>query len=362
MRRGGRLVLLLGIVIAVAAALGLLLFLQQQNPNPQPGDGPSLIPTEPPKHSVIVARIDIPNNSVLTDTETYLQPADIAESEYSSQASQYFTSLSDLQGKVTVRQVSAGQPIKKADVTEGGLSLQIPAAAPNEAAPKAFAFPVNNLSGVVDQIRPGDFVDVIASFRFERTLLRPGFTDDGRLIIKEDKLEDMQSTKTLVQNVQVLRIVKPQVEAAGTPTPGGSGSGGGDAQSQEGPPETDSSGQQVGANGEGGASPNAQTGQTGDTLTQGSWYLVIAVTDQEAEIIKLAREKGSSVTLVLRGRGDTAVETTTGATIGLLVSQYGLPLPEPPGLAVFAPNDITPVPTAAGAPTGAPAGTPTPTP
>ena len=48
--------------------------------------------------------------------------------------------------------------------------------------------------------------------------------------------------------------------------------------------------------------------------------LVLAVTDQEAEIIKLSREQGNGITLVLRGRGDTAVENTVGATIDLLVS------------------------------------------
>ena len=88
--------------------------------------------------------------------------------------------------------------------------------------------------------------------------------------------------------------------------------------------------------------------------------LVLAVIDQEAEIIKLSREQGTGITLVLRGRGDTAVENTVGATIDLLVAQFGLPLPNPPAPAFFSPNELTQVPTVA-AP-AAPAGTPTPTP
>jgi pilus assembly protein CpaB len=88
------------------------------------------------------------------------------------------------------------------------------------------------------------------------------------------------------------------------------------------------------------------------------------VTDQEAEIIKFSREQNNALTLVLRGRGDTATETTIGATIDLLVSQYGLPVPDPAAPAFFAPNELTQIPTiaATAAPAGTPAVTPTPTP
>jgi pilus assembly protein CpaB len=196
-------------------------------------------------------------------------------------------------------------------------------------------------------------VDVLASFRFTRTFLRPGFNEQGQLIITEESVTDLQSTKTLVQNVQVLRVIKPPAVPEGTPTPGG-------APQQEGPPQTDSSGQPVG---EGGAAQPNQQGQpaAGETLVPGSWILVLAVTDQEAELIKLSREQGTGVTLVLRGRGDTAVETTVGATLDLLVSQFGLPLPEPAPPAFFAPSQLTQLPTVAAA-TAVPARTPSPTP
>jgi pilus assembly protein CpaB len=352
MRRGGRLILLLGVIIAAAAALFLYVFLQR-TPTPNPIDN---VPTsEPPKKKIIIARIDIPNNSVLTDTETFLQTGEISEAEYNTRPNQYFTSQGELQGKVTLRSIVATEPILKSDVQDAGLSLQIPPAAPNEARPKAFPLSVNNLSGVADQIKPGDVVDVIASFRFTRTFLRPGFNDQGQVIIKEDSVTDLQSTKTLVQNVQVLKVIKPPAAPEGTPTPGGPPAG------QEGPPQTDASGQPVG---EGGATQQTQPSQAaaGETLTPGSWILVLAVTDQEAEIIKLSREQGTGITLVLRGRGDTAVETTVGATIDLLVSQFGLPLPNPAAPAFFGADQLTQLPTAAAAATAAPAGTPSPTP
>jgi pilus assembly protein CpaB len=348
MRRGGRLILLLGVIIAAAAALFLYVFLQR-NPTPNPID--NVPTTEPPKKQIVIARIDIPSNSVLTDTETFLQSGEISEAEFNARPNQYFTSQGELQGKVTLRSIVATEPILRSDVQDAGLSLQIPPAAPNEARPKAFTLSVNNLSGVADQIKSGDVVDVIASFRFTRTFLRPSFNDQGQLIIKEDSITDLQSTKTLVQNVQVLKVIKPPAAPEGTPTPGGP------PPNQEGPPQTDASGQAVGPDG-----APAQPGQAGETLTPGTWILVLAVTDQEAEIIKLSREQGTGITLVLRGRGDTAVENTVGATIDLLVSQFGLPLPNPAAPAFFAPSQLTQLPTstATAAPAGTPVATPTP--
>jgi pilus assembly protein CpaB len=353
MRRGGRLILLLGVLIAAAAALFLYVFLQR----PQPVTELPNVPTpEPPKKQIVVARIDIPNNSVLTDTETFLDTGEISEAEFNARPRDYFTSVGELQGKVTLHDISAAEPIFRGDVQEAGLSLQVPPAAPNEARPKAFPLLVGNLSGVADQIKPGDVVDVLVSFRFTRTFLRPGFNEQGQIIIKEETLTDLQSTKTLAQNVQVLKVIKPPAAPEGTPTPGGP------PPNQEGPPQTDETGQQTQP---GQPDQTAQPGQpnTGDTITPGSWILIVALTDQEAEIVKLSREQGV-ITLVLRGRGDTAVENTIGATLDLLVSQFGLPLPNPPAPAFFAPNQLTQVPTTAAtaAPAGTPAGTPTPTP
>jgi len=350
MRRGGRLFLLLGIVIAAAAALFLVFYLQQP---PVPG-ALTPEPTVVVRKKVVVARIDIPNNTVLTDTETFLDLGDISENEYNANPGQYFTSLSEVQGKLTLRLIPATSPVRQGDVTDAGLSLQIPAAQANQPRPKAFAFAVDSLTGVADQIKPGDFVDVISSFRFTRVFLRPGVNELGQLIIREDTITDLQSTKTLVQNVQVLKIVRPAPAPEGTPTPGG-------ASQQEGPPQTNASGQPAGQGQAAQPGATAQPGQTptGETLQAGQWVLILAVTDQQAELIKLSPEQGG-ITLVLRGRGDSAVETTIGATLDLLVRQFGLPMPNPAAPAFFAPNQLTPLPTLAA--TTGPAATPTVTP
>jgi pilus assembly protein CpaB len=254
-----------------------------------------------------------------------------------------------------VRQINFNDRIRRSDITEPGLSILIPTAQPNQPRPKAVPLQVNNLSGVADQIRPGDFVDVLASFDIERTVIRPSFDENGQITLKEEVLTG-HSTKTLIQNVQVLQILKPAVPEG---TPGAEG-GATPAQQPQGPPAVDESGQPIPEGQQ--AQPTQSTGpQTTGTFQQGDWLLVLALTDQQAEIVKFSGEIGT-ITLVLRGRGDSAVDTTIGSTLSILVEQFGLPLPSGAVPEVVSPSDLTPVPTSAVQTTPAPAGTATPTP
>lgn len=350
MRRGGRLFLLLGLLIIVIGALAYFVLSQQplatQDLTPQP--------TQELKRKIVIARIDIPANTVITDTVTFLTTIDIPESEFAAASDQYFTSPEEMLYKQTLRGVAFNERIRKADVTEPGLAIQIPTAQAGQPRVKAVTFQVNNLSGVADQIRPGDFVDVLSSFIVSRTYLRPGFNDQGQVMIKEEPFQG-QTTKTLLQNVQVLQIRKPAPAPEGTPTPGGP--------ADAGPPQTDANGQPV-ADGQGGAQAGDQTPNpaNANTFQNGNWLLLLAVTDQQAELLKFSIEQGTGITLVLRGSGDSAIETTTGATLDLLVSQYGLPLPQPAVPAVSEQDALTPVPTTT-APTSPTINTtPTPTP
>ncbi len=344
MRRGGRLLLLLGVLIAALAALVLYVVLVNGSPV---NTAQLTTPTVELRRSVVTALADIPAGTVLSDT-ALLATEDIPESQYNANPNQYFLSAGDLQRKITLRAIAANQPIRQDDVTDAGLSLQIPPAQEGQPRPKAFAFQVNNLSGVADQIRPNDFVDVLATFDITAPVFRPSFNPDGSQITTEQDVT-ASSTKTLVQNVQVLKILKPQAPPEGTPTPGGQGSAA---------PETDASGQPV-QNGQGQQGQQGQGAPTGNTFAPGTWLLVLAVTDQQAEVIKYAVERGNGMTLVLRGRGDTAVENTIGTTLDILISQFGLPEPRPIAPGVITSGQLTPVagqpaPAAPAAPTGTP--------
>ena len=121
--------------------------------------------------------------------------------------------------KQTVRQINFNERIRRSDVTEPGLSILIPTAQPNQPRPKAVPVQVDNLSGVADQIRPGDFVDILGSFEIQRTIIRPGFGENNQIVLREEAITG-RSVKTLIQNVQVLQILKP---AAPQGTPGAEG-------------------------------------------------------------------------------------------------------------------------------------------
>src|SRR4051794_4244635 len=215
MRRGGRLFLLLGILILVAAALAYFVLSQPQNPSPE------LVaaPTQEIKKKVVVARIDIPANTILTDTETFLGVIDIPESEFNSAQGQYFESANDLLNKQTVRQINFNERITRSDITEPGLSILIPTAQPNQPRPKAVPVQVDNLSGVADQVRPGDFVDILTTIEIQRTIIRPSFGENNQITLKEEQITG-KAVKTLIQNVQVLQVLKPAVPE-GTPGQGG---------------------------------------------------------------------------------------------------------------------------------------------
>lgn len=337
MRRGGRLILLLGVLIAAVVALGVIFFLQQGGTSPS--QQALLPPTTAPTRRVVIAQADIPRNTLLTDTERLLDYSDIPEQQFNASPNDYFIDKSELSGKVTVGSISALSPVRARDVTDAGLSVQIPAAQAGQPRTKAISVLVNNLTGVADEITPNDFVDVLASFSINRVYLRPGFNDQGQVRFVEEQFTG-QSTKTLIQNVQVLRIKRPEVAPEGTTTP--------TAQASANEPQVDQNGQPVSGDQaqqqqQGGTNAAANSG----TITPGSWLLVLAMTDQQAELLKFSRETGNGITLVLRGRGDSAAETTLGATLDLLVSNFGLPVPNPEVPFVAANNALTPQPTAA---------------
>ena len=320
MRRG--LLFLLGVIIAAAAAIFLYLSLQTPpTPVPEP------IAQEPTRvllRRVVAARIDIPENTVLEDAETFLTLRDIPEPEYNAAPDQYFTSVSELRDKVTMREIKATEIIRARDVADAGLSFQVPTPdSPDAPRDKVFPLEVSNLTGVADQIRPGDAVDLVMTYEIRRLIIRPALTFDpetGELTVTpiEETLVD-RVTKTMVQNARVLRILKPVIpQDTGTPTPAG--------QQRTAPPSS--------------IPP--------DTYVPGAqWILLLAMTDQEAEIVKFTLDQQDpkpQITLVLRGRDDNVIENTTGITLRLLTSLYGLPLPEPLQPLAIAPEEITPGP------------------
>ena len=340
MRRGGLLILLVGLILIVGA-VGLYMFLQLQGPSAANDPSATVLPTSaPPQVEIVRAQLEISANTVITDSQL-LEVVNIDQTEFDPQ--QNFTNVTEIMGKLTLRTFRAGEPIKKAALIEPGLSQQIPTAEPNRASDKAYPFVVNNLSGVADQVKPGDFVDVVATFEVKRSISTigqapppvPGAAPVGPPNALAEQA--LRSTKTIVQRAQVLRIVRPPADLMPTPA-------GGTAPATEGAPPVDGTGQVV-----------QPTTADGSVVTQGAWTLVLAINDQEAELMEFAIAAEARLVLVLRGAGDTAFEPTIGTTFDLLIDQFGLPLPYPLHPYVVGINEqLTPQPTRTPMPTQVP--------
>ncbi len=307
MRPNGILPLLIGVLLLIVVGVGVYFFLSGSigGGGGQIETVADVVPTPVPV-TVIGARVDIPVGTVITDTATLLEPQQISQGEFNAQPNEFFTSeqVGDVRGKLTLVPLIGGQPILRSQLTEPGLSQQIPPAEDGEVRRKAYPVQVDSLTGVADQVKAGDFVDVVVSRIFF-------YTVDGREF-------RYPTSKTLVQNAQVLRVLRPaptsaDAEGAATAPPPGDTA-----------PALDAQGRPIAA----GSATDAE-----GTLREGRWVLIIAVTNQEAEVLEYARGISEvdrdigRITLVLRGAGDTEIEDTTGVSEDILFDQYGVPFP-----------------------------------
>jgi pilus assembly protein CpaB len=215
-------------------------------------------------------------------------------------------------GKMTLVPLSKGQPVRTDQLTQTGFSNIL---AKGE---RAFALAVPERSTFGNAVTENDRIDLLWTTMLEYDSQHPA---DGGQVRYEKTV--YTSTKTLLQNVHVMRVIQlRQAPPAG--------------QNQQ--------GQQVEQTAATTAAVNTAAMYAPDAPV--STVLVLGVTDQQAEVIKFARENGT-VDLTLRSsalqkddqgnvvkdeagkevRGDQDIEKTTGISINILIDQYGLPIP-----------------------------------
>ncbi|WP_028457005.1 Flp pilus assembly protein CpaB [Chloroflexus sp. Y-396-1] len=326
MQRGALLILLIGLIIIIGG-LAAFLILRSSEPADTTSQTPEVPPplTEVPRVLVVQARVDLEANTLLNDP-TVLEVAEVPITEFDE--AQEFSKISDVLGKLLINPVPAGQPIRRADLRDAGLAQRIPTPEPGQPRVKAYPLPVNIISGVADQIAVGDFVDIIATFSVERQIFRPNITqpiEDNQPVSRfVESQEFFFATKTIIQRAQVLQIVRPAVPTAPS-------DGGGAGPSETIPPPQSSSLPQVDASGQPITGGQVVEGGTGgvSTLTQGFWMVVLGLTDQEIELLEFALQSNARIVLALRGADDILIEETSGATLDILVREFGLPLPRP---------------------------------
>jgi Flp pilus assembly protein CpaB len=164
---------------------------------------------------------------------------------------------------------------------------------------RAFAVQVDQVSGVGTIIRAGDYVDMIIGLTGDRFPVVEVNPDDDTITVVAGL--NGTSVKLLIEGMQVLGTALPAPAAAADPN----------APTASGEPET--------------------------TLTGNQELVILAVSAQQAEIIKFAQMDGS-ITLALRSPRDFVDENgqpvvvipsgTTGVILKTLVDVYGVIRPE----------------------------------
>lgn len=316
MRRGSSVFIVMGLFLVLAAgAAVVLMFYGSETGLTLAASQAPMPPTAEPTVPIVKAEIDIAAGTVLTNTEGLLTMEMVPMSQFVPNVN--LSSVEEARDMVTTSGINANDTLRKDMLRKAGLAQKIPVAADGQAAVKAFPIQVNNLSGVADLVQPGDFVDVLASFSMDVVTFRPGglTTEEGatKAIITEQQSNE-GSTKVLLQDVEVLDIIKPAPPAEGE----GSGDGSGE-QAPPPPPESTEGGD--------GAQTTPPPSTAGNTLQSGNWVIVVAVTNQEAEVLRFALDRGIGITTILRAAGDHTTERTVGATMRILVDNYGMPIP-----------------------------------
>jgi Flp pilus assembly protein CpaB len=315
LKRSNRLILLIGVLLAAVAFVGVIMI---SSPSGSAQATPTPLPTTA---KVVEAKLDIPAGTKLS--AAMLTVAEVPIAAFTTD------SIPDpglAIGKRVFRAVSAGEQIGFSYFTESGAAVNVTDSIPKGL--RAMAVQVDQVTGVGTLIHTGDSVDVIVSVAIQLTGVDPA--NKANTI---NLGTPQTSVKLILQNLTVIGTELPppvaNSAAAPAPTPGPSG--------QIVTPE-----------------------QPGTNLTGQNEVLIVAVTANQAEVIRWAQlgdtaggaqDRGATaISVVLRSPKDyTAVdasgspvldangipvtvvpplEKTDGVILKTLIDKYGVLPPE----------------------------------
>jgi Flp pilus assembly protein CpaB len=277
------------IVVVVGLVLFILLRGNQAAPPPDVGvaPGPTLpagtpavvVPPTPSQVQVVVAA-----RAIAAGTQLRADDLDVINKPRSEvNEAEDITQKEFAINRITKIAYNPNQQIRKSELIEGSFSnymRQLVADRKLEPGKKAFAYATNDLSAAAGLIQENDLIDVVATFPVDR---RPAnVTINGQQFTVPISGFEV-TTKTILQNVRVLKVIKfgpalaPVTAPRPTPTPVVGENTPSPAAAPP-PPGTPTPLPTVPA--------FKETGEGFDT----SIILVLAVTDQEAEILKFTRE------------------------------------------------------------------------
>jgi Flp pilus assembly protein CpaB len=282
LKRSNRLILLIGVFLAIVAFVGIVVVFQGD----RGGGGGSQEPSEKP--TVFASRAIALGTPI---TKDMLSSKNLAVAQRDPTA---FPDPTLLYGKIARQDIAAGKQLTAVDfdtgISGGLLSVNTPPGM------VTIAVQVDQVSGVGTVIRQGDYVDLLVGFqgdKFPVVTLSP--SDDQITVVAG---LNATSVKLLLQGMQVVGTLLPPRES---PT---------------------------------GEQP---AGDPGTTLTGQQEIVILAVTAQQAEVIKYSQMDGL-ISLVLRSPQDFRDENgnvvpgtvvgTTGVTLRVLVDEYDVLIPQ----------------------------------
>ena len=303
MKRSGLIYIVAGVVLAVTA--GALLFIYLSNLTSQASQTPT--PTPVPSVDVVVANQDLKAGMILTADMIKREPRLVTQIEPDT-----MRNASEVVDRMVVLEAKAGTVLRRGDLQS------VPFVLPK--GKKAMAVFVDDQSSVAGLIRERDYVDIVINEKVD--IAAPAGTpqandeqtsSSGKTGSAVQPTDEQTTVKAALQRIQVLKVVAP-------PAPTNQQQG----QAANAPPAQTTPGPLATATAQAHAEAQAQRGR----ITNTQAIVILAVTDQEAEVIHYARESGG-LQMILRGQDDEVKEETKGMTLDILIRDYGLPVPKP---------------------------------
>ncbi len=339
MRKGGRVFILLGVVLALAAAV-LAIFAFSDT-----GDDEEVADPEEQLVEVIEAAEDIPVNHVITEDD--ITTVEVEEGTVSPGTAR---STGEVIGLAASGDIVSGQRVLRANLVTPGLSHIV------EDGMRAVAIPIDRVNALGGMVRAEDHIDLIYSQTFEledfyaslremldemeqaqppaeegeegeeqpaQQLPIPGFPEDmeelplpfapGSLVTVATADGSEPVTKLILQNLRVLRVV------AGDVTVDDEGRLVAD---QDAAPATDDNDD---ADDDGDAPADAPP----DDRLPSADLLIVEVEPAAAELVKFMLDYDGLFQVALRNPDDEEMVDTPGTTFRHMIEDWGMPMPQP---------------------------------
>ncbi len=294
----GRILILIGIILGLVTTVAVFLILRSPT---KEAAGPI---EEAPKQKVLIAIQNIGEAQPIDPAAVELR-----EIEQSQVPPDAVMNTADIIGKLAAVDIVQGQIIRrdmitdKKSIVEKGThaSFLIP---PGKV---AVAFPIDELSSVAYALEPGDSVDMLITFNMvsvdpetQIKLPLPTTDEQGQATGPMGEQIPRMVTQLTLQDVTVLKV-GPWGQ---TPAPAA----------------TPEAGQQQ---------TSASQQQTAEQVTPAAPTIItLLVSQQDALVLKFAREAGASIDFALRSKNDHDIVETEPVTLEYMIRRFNIRPPE----------------------------------